>query len=92
VQLSTSAGDSIKTLAQAIGQSSSAAMQIAASTNQQGIGVDQIWQAIQDIDRSAADTAAGIGQLQHASQAIGRHSERLQQIVSQYRLGERARA
>jgi methyl-accepting chemotaxis protein len=92
VQLSSSAGDSIKQLAQAIVQSSSAAMQIAASTNQQGIGVDQIWQAIQDIDRSAADAAAGIGQLQHASQAIGRHSERLQQIVSQYRLGELSRA
>jgi methyl-accepting chemotaxis protein len=92
VQLSSSAGSAIAQLSQAITQSSSAAMQIAANTSQQGVGVDQIWQAIQDIDRSAADAAAGISQLQQASREIHQHSERLQEIVSRYRLPEGGRA
>ena len=86
VELASAAGVSIRALAQAISESSTAAMQIAASTGQQGVGVEQIWQAIQDIDKGTGEATAGIGQLRQASRAIRGHSEQLQKIVGQYRI------
>ncbi|MGQ0506661.1 MAG: methyl-accepting chemotaxis protein, partial [Myxococcaceae bacterium] len=86
VELAKAAGQTIHQLTQAISDSSSAAMQIAGSTSQQSVGVDQIWQAIQDIGLGAAEATAGIGQLRQASQAINLHSQRMIELVQQYRL------
>jgi methyl-accepting chemotaxis protein len=47
VELATKAGESIFHLDRAINESSTAAKQIAASTRQQAVGVEQIWQAIE---------------------------------------------
>ena len=61
------AGVSIERLGEAIAASSAAAMQIATSTRQQSLGVDQIWQATQEIDRVANETASGIAQIESAA-------------------------
>jgi methyl-accepting chemotaxis protein len=92
VELATAAGSSIRQLTQAISQSSSAAMQIAGSTSQQSVGVDQIWQAIEDMGKGANEAIAGIGQLRQASERIKTHSERMTELVKQYRTAEVARA
>ena len=84
VELAVTAGAAIRQLTQAISQSSSAAMQIAGSTSQQSVGVDQIWQAIQDIGKGANENIAGIGQLRQASERIKTHSDRMTELVRQY--------
>ena len=86
VELAHAAGRAIRQLAEAISQSSNAATTIAGSIRQQGIGVEQIGQAISEIDRDARESTRGIGMLRHASQDIKSHSDRMQAIVQRYRL------
>ncbi len=85
VAVAQAAGQSIRQLAQAISQSSNAAREIAASTQQQGGGVESIWQAVEEIDKAAAAAANGINQLQQASQEIKQYSDRMQGIVRRAR-------
>jgi len=86
VGVAKAAGEAIRELAQTLGQSSAAAKLIAQSNRDQGAGVDQIWQAMQEIDHATSASAAGIGQLEAASRKIKAHSERMQAIVKRYRL------
>jgi methyl-accepting chemotaxis protein len=89
LELAKSAGGTIRQLTLAIAESSTAAMQIAASTRQQGVGVEQIWQAMQEIDKSTQEATAGIQQLLEASKEINAHSDRMLSIVKQYRIPDR---
>jgi methyl-accepting chemotaxis protein len=86
VELSRRAGDAIAVLARTIGDSSAAARQIAVGTREQGAGVDRIWQAMQEIDRSAGEATTRIAALERASQEIAQHSEKVQAIARLYRL------
>lgn len=92
VELANAAGAAIRELALAISQSSTAALQISGSTSQQSVGVDQIWQAIEDIGRGAAEATAGIGQLRQASEVIKVNSDRMAHLVRRYRIHEAPRA
>jgi methyl-accepting chemotaxis protein len=58
--LARRAGAAIALLDEAINESSTAAKQIAASTRQQAVGVDQIWQAMREIDRSVNESATRV--------------------------------
>ncbi len=86
VELAHAAGKAIRQLAEAIAQSSSAATEIAGSIRKQSLGVEQIGQAISEIDRDARDATRGISLLRHASQDIKTHSDRMQGLVQRYRL------
>ncbi|HEY8211862.1 MAG TPA: methyl-accepting chemotaxis protein [Myxococcaceae bacterium] len=86
VELATRAGESISLLDNAIGESSTAAKQIAASTRQQAVGVEQIWQAMRDIDRAVNESASGIRQLEVASRNMKDLSNQLTQLVAQYQV------
>ncbi len=90
MELSERAGESITTLDQAIGESSTAAKQIAASTRQQGVGVEQIWQAMRDIDRTVKESATGIRQLEDASTNINALADQMGQLVSRYRVSSKS--
>jgi methyl-accepting chemotaxis protein len=87
VELASRAGESISLLDNAIGESSTAAKQIAASTRQQAVGVEQIWQAMRDIDRAVNEAATGIRQLEGASRNMKDLSNQLTQLVAQYQVG-----
>lgn len=80
------AGVSIEKLGEAIAASSAAAMQIATSTRQQSLGVDQIWQATQEIDRVANETASGIAQIEAAAGKLSMLSTTLAGIVGTYKV------
>ncbi len=90
MELSERAGESITTLDQAIGESSTAAKQIAASTRQQGVGVEQIWQAMRDIDRTVKESATGIRQLEDASTNINALADQMGQLVARYRVSAKS--
>lgn len=85
-ELASRAGESIGLLDNAIGESSTAAKQIAASTRQQAVGVEQIWQAMRDIDRAVNESATGIRQLEGASRNMRDLSDQMTQLVAHYQL------
>jgi methyl-accepting chemotaxis protein len=80
------AGDAIKRLGDAIALSSAAAMQIASSTRQQSVGVEQIWQATKELGRIASETASGIQQLEGAAANMKTLSSTMAEIVGRYRI------
>ena len=86
MKVSDAAGEAIKRLGDAIAVSSAAAMQIASSTRQQSIGVEQIWQATKEIDRVATDTAQGTKQLESAAGNMKALSATMAAIVGQYKI------
>jgi methyl-accepting chemotaxis protein len=85
-QVSQAAGDAIHRLGDAIAASSSAAMQIASSTRQQSVGVEQIWQATKEIDRIATETAQGILKIEEAAANMKKLSATMADIVGRYRI------
>ena len=85
-QVAKAAGDSIQSLSEAIAASSAAAMQIASSTRQQSLGVDQIWKATQEIDRIARETAGGIKQIESAATKLTSLASSLAGIVGNYNI------
>lgn len=84
MELANRAGNSIMLLDQAINESSTAAKQIATSTRQQAVGVDQIWQAMREIDRAVNESASGIQQLEQASKAMKELSDEMTVLVAKY--------
>ena len=85
MSVAKAAGTAIERLKEAIGASSQAAMQIAASTRQQSQGIEQIWQATREIDHVANETAAGTHALEAAAANMKALSEGLERIVGRYR-------
>jgi methyl-accepting chemotaxis protein len=85
MSVAKAAGTAIERLKEAIGASSQAAMQIAASTRQQSQGIEQLWQATREIDHVANETAAGTHSLEAAAANMKSLSEGLERIVGRYR-------
>ncbi|MBS2031851.1 MAG: methyl-accepting chemotaxis protein [Deltaproteobacteria bacterium] len=85
MELATRAGQSIALLNSAIDESSGAARQIANSLRQQSVGVDQIWEAMREIDRAVKTTVEGIQQLENASRSMKGMSEQVSSLVTNYR-------
>jgi methyl-accepting chemotaxis protein len=84
MELATRAGQSITLLDGAIDQSSGAAKQIAASLRQQSVGVEQIWEAMREIDRAVKSNVEGIQQLETASCNMKGASDQMSQLVTSY--------
>jgi methyl-accepting chemotaxis protein len=86
MEVANAAGVAIKRLGDAIAASSASAMQIASSTRQQSVGVEQIWQATKEIDRIATETASGIQQLEAAAGNMKSLSSTMAEIVGRYKI------
>jgi methyl-accepting chemotaxis protein len=86
VAVAAAAGDAIKLLGEAIAASSTAAMQIASSTRQQSVGIEQLWQATKEIDRIARETADGIQQLEGAAGNMKSLSKSMEALVGRYKI------
>jgi methyl-accepting chemotaxis protein len=86
MSVSNAAGEAIRRLGDAIAASSASAMQIASSTRQQSVGVEQIWQATKEIDRIATETANGIQQLEMAAANMKALSATMTEIVGRYKI------
>ncbi|MEO0562023.1 MAG: methyl-accepting chemotaxis protein [Chloroflexota bacterium] len=71
------AGESIRELAQAIEEASFAAMQIAASTRQQTIGVDQLTGAMRTIKHATAEALTSTMQVESSAKRLQETSRRV---------------
>ena len=80
------AGEAIESLAKTVSDAAGAAIQIAASTQQQMAGMQQIAQAMEGVKLAGAQNSAAARQTEAAAQGLSDIGEKLQHLVSHYRL------
>jgi len=81
VKQSTEAGESIRVLADSITEAEQAATQIAASSQQQLVGMDQVALAMENIKQASAQNVAGTKQAETAAQNLSELGHKLKQLV-----------
>lgn len=81
------AGTSIRTLTENFTGAAQAVTQIAASSQQQVIGMDQIATAIANVKIATSQNAVGMKQIQGATENLLNVGQTLQGLVEQYHLG-----
>jgi len=86
LKLSLVAGDVISSLALNIEEFAQAGFQIASSSQQQLVGMDQINEAMEDIKQASIQTAASTRQTEESVTDLHKLGEKLQDILRQYKL------
>lgn len=86
VRLSTQAGEAIDALAESVTESTNAAIQIAASSQQQLIGMDQVVSAMENIREAALQMASSTKQTEKSAHDLQNLGQRLQGIVKFYKV------
>jgi methyl-accepting chemotaxis protein len=86
VRQSAQAGESIRILAETIETATHAAMQIAASSQQQLAGVSQVALAMESIKKASAQNAAGVKETEAAAQSMNELSRKLGALVQKYHM------
>lgn len=81
---SVRAGESIVTLSESVAGAAQAAMQIAASSQQQLVGMDQVVQAMESVKQSTGQNVDGARQLKAAARSLTDLGFKLKQQVEQY--------
>lgn len=85
-KLSAEAGESIRVLADSINEAAQAATQIAASSQQQLVGMDQVAMAMDNIKQASNQNVAGIKQTEAAAHNLQELGQRLKRLVDQYKI------
>lgn len=85
VQQSTRAGEAIQALAERLRDSMAAATQIAASNQQQLVGVDQVALAMANIKQATAQNAANAKQLETSARELNELGRNLEHLLGEYR-------
>jgi methyl-accepting chemotaxis protein len=85
VHQSAQAGESIRILAENIETATHAAMQIAASSQQQLVGVSQVAMAMENIKQASTQNATGVRQTEAAARSMTELSQKLGALVQRYR-------
>jgi methyl-accepting chemotaxis protein len=86
VKQSADAGESIRQLADSITEAAQAATQIAASSQQQLVGTDQVAMAMENIKQASAQNVAGTKQAEIAAHSLHELGQKLKQLVEQYKM------
>jgi len=86
VKQSTEAGESIRMLAENIGQAAQAATQIAASSQQQLVGMDQVALAMENIKQASMQNVASTKQAEISAQGLHELGQGLKQLMEQYQV------
>ncbi|MDD5035099.1 MAG: methyl-accepting chemotaxis protein [Methylococcaceae bacterium] len=86
VKQSDQAGDSIRLLADSVNEAAQAATQIAVSSHQQMVGMDQVALAMQNIKQASLQNVAGTQQAESAAQNLHELGKKLKQLASQYKV------
>ena len=86
VKQSSEAGEAIKSLAEIITEAAQAATQIAASSQQQLVGTDQVAAAMENIKQASMQNAAGTKQAETAARNLHELGQKLKRVVEQYRV------
>lgn len=84
VRLSAEVGESIRILAESIAEAARAATQIAVSSQQQLVGMDQAVLAIQNIREASIQNVAGTKQTESTAQNLHELGVRLKQLIARY--------
>ena len=80
------AGESIQALTASVGEAAQAATQIAASSQQQLVGVDQVATAMESIKQASTQNVASAKQLETAARSLSELGQRLKGMVERYKL------
>ena len=80
------AGESIRLLAESVSEAAQAATQIAASSQQQMVGMDQVALAMGDIKQASMQNVAGTKQAEAAAHSLHELGQKLQQMAAQYKV------
>ncbi|MBI9045313.1 MAG: MCP four helix bundle domain-containing protein [Anaerolineaceae bacterium] len=83
------AGEAFEEINDNIIEVSQASLQISASTKEQLAGMDQIANAIFNINNAAYQNEAGMKQIQAATQEMNRMANQLSSLVNQYKLSDK---
>ena len=86
VRQSAETGESIRLLTESIVEAAQAATQIAASSQQQMVGMDQVALAMENIKQASAQNVSGTKQAEVAAQSLHELGQKLKQLVAQYRV------
>lgn len=86
VQQSTDAGAVIQLLEDSITEAAQAATQIAASSQQQVVGTDQVALAMENIKQASAQNAAGTKQAETAAHNLHELGQKLKRMIDQYKM------
>ncbi len=86
-KLVNSAGDAIRNLARAIEEAAMAALQIAASTRQQTIGMDQLTAAMRTIKHATGETIGGTMQVEASVQRLRDAAYLVKNLLADLKLG-----
>lgn len=84
--LSLEAREVIKQLSESVTDSSQAAMQILASSQQQTIGMDQIALAMGSIKQASTENASGMKQIESAARHLYDLGQKLKQLTERYQV------
>jgi methyl-accepting chemotaxis protein len=80
------AGESIQSLSGNVSEAAQAATQIAASSQQQLVGMDQVASAMENIKQASTQNVASARQLETAARNLSELGQRLKQLVENYAL------
>jgi methyl-accepting chemotaxis protein len=86
LELTGRAGDGIRSLADTIQESFDAAQQIAASAHEQSVGIEQIAQAMNNVNDGTTQFLDGAHQSQLAAERLGELSAQLAAVTERYRV------
>ncbi|MDQ3814670.1 MAG: methyl-accepting chemotaxis protein [Armatimonadota bacterium] len=86
VQQASQAGESILTLADSMAAAAQAATQIAASNQQQLVGMDQVVGAMENVKQASLQNVDSAKQLETAARNLNELGQRLKQLVEQYQV------
>ncbi len=88
VQQSVQAGDSILALTGGVTEAAQAATQIAATNQQQLVGVEQVASAMENIKQSSAQNVLSVRQLETSARNLSGLGLKLKGLVARYETGE----
>ncbi len=86
VKQTTETGEAIRLLADSVNEAAQAATQIAASSQQQMVGMDQVALAMENIKQASVQNVAGTRQAEVAAQSLHELGQKLQQLAAQYKV------
>jgi methyl-accepting chemotaxis protein len=86
VESTTAAGDAIRQLAASIADAAQAAVQIAASSQQQLAGMDQVALAMENVQQASTESAAGSRQAEVAAENLHALGQTLRQASERFRV------
>lgn len=85
VKKAAGAGESIQMLAENLAEAAKAAVQIAASSQQQLVGMDQVAQAMENIKQASVENVASTRQAEISGQDLNRLAQKLMEMIERHK-------